>query len=126
VFRVASSNVPPALVSMLGLLELRDKSVLALPAKSQRRISVKRGEGPAETVERAKDGSVWRLGEGMSGQVSAARVAALGRSELRHLLHTGHAGRCPEVHQRDLPAQVGQAHALALDIDQRHVGGVRF
>lgn len=77
VFRVASSNVPPALVSMLGLLELRDKTVLALPAKSLRRISVKRGAGAAETVERAKDGAVWRLGEGMSGQVSAPRVSAL-------------------------------------------------
>ena len=77
VFRVASSNVPPALVSMIGLLGLRDKTLLALPAVSLRRIALKREGQPAETVERGKDDSVWRLGGGMTGKIVAARLEAL-------------------------------------------------
>ncbi|MEI7902184.1 MAG: DUF4340 domain-containing protein [bacterium] len=77
VFRVASSNMPPALVSMIGLLGLRDKTVLALQPQNLRRITVKRGEGVGETVQREKDGAFWRLGEGMSGQVSKERFNAL-------------------------------------------------
>ncbi len=77
VFRVASSNMPPALVSMAGLLGLRDKTVLALQPKSVRRITVRRGEGAGETLQREKDGAVWRLGEGLSGQVSKERLDAL-------------------------------------------------
>jgi len=78
VFRVASSNVPPALVGMIGLLSLRDKTVLAVPSASLRRITVKRGVGgPLETVERGKDDSVWRLGRGMTGKIAAARLDAL-------------------------------------------------
>lgn len=77
VFRVASSNVPPSLVSMLGLLTLRDKTVLALPSASLRRLTVKREEGQSEMVERLKGDSVWRLGEGVSGKIAVDRVNAL-------------------------------------------------
>ena len=75
VFRVASSNVPPALVSMIGLLGLRDKTVLALPADSLRRITVKRAAG-VETLQRESGGAVWRLGEGVTGKVAADRLSA--------------------------------------------------
>ena len=77
VFRVASSNMPPALVSMAGLMGLRDKTVLALKTPSVRRITIKRVEGAVETVLREKNGAAWRLGEGMSGQVAKDRLNAL-------------------------------------------------
>ena len=75
VFRVASSNVPPALVSMIGLLGLRDKTVFALSADSLRRISVKR-VGGGETLQRESGDAVWRLGEGVTGKVNAERLGA--------------------------------------------------
>ena len=77
VFRVASSNVPPALVSMIGLLGLRDKTVLALQPPSLRRITVRRGEGAGETVQRENEGAVWRLGEGKAGRFSKEHLNAL-------------------------------------------------
>ncbi len=76
-FRVASSNVPPALISMIGLLGLRDKTILTLPAASLRRITLKRDGQPAEAIERGKGDSAWRLGEGMTGQIVDARLDAL-------------------------------------------------
>ena len=75
VFRVASSNVPPALVSMIGLLGLRDKTVLGLSADSLRRISVKRAAG-GETLQRESGDAMWRLGEGVTGKVNADRLGA--------------------------------------------------
>ncbi len=77
VFLVASSNMPPALVSMLGLLGLRDKTVLALAPGSIRRIAVKRS-ATAETdvLQREEGGTVWRLGEGKTGKVAAGRLAS--------------------------------------------------
>lgn len=77
VFRVAASNVPPALVSMVGLLSLRDKTVLALPKESLRRITLKREGGAAEAVERETGAAVWRLGEGQSGRLMPERLSAL-------------------------------------------------
>jgi hypothetical protein len=77
VFRVASSNMPPALVSMIGLLGLRDKTVLAIKSQSIRRVTVRRGEGAGDTLQREKDSAVWRLGEGLAGQVSKEHVSAL-------------------------------------------------
>ncbi len=77
VFRVAGSNMPPALVSLVGLMGLRDKTVLALKPSSVRRITVRRGEGSAEILQREKDGAVWRVGEGVSGQVAKDRLSAL-------------------------------------------------
>jgi hypothetical protein len=77
VFRVASSNMPPALVSMIGLLGLRDKTVLAIKSPSIRRVTVRRGEGVGDTLQREKDSAVWRLGEGLAGQVSKEHVSAL-------------------------------------------------
>ena len=77
VFRVASSNVPPALISMIGLLGLRDKTVLALPSESLRRITLKRDGGAVETVERLNGDAVWHLGEGSAGRIAAERLNAL-------------------------------------------------
>ena len=76
VFRVASSNVPSALVSMIGLLGLRDKTVLALSADSLRRITVKGSAGGTTTLQRESGDAVWRLGEGMTGKVTADRLSA--------------------------------------------------
>ncbi len=77
VFHVASSNVPPALVSLIGLLGLHDKAVLELSADSVRRITVKRqGGGAGETVRRDAGSLVWRLGEGMTGHVASERLGA--------------------------------------------------
>jgi hypothetical protein len=76
VFHVASSNVPPALVSLIGLLGLRDKAVLDLAADSVRRVTVRRqGEGSGETVQRDAGSLVWRLGEGMTGRVVPEKLA---------------------------------------------------
>ncbi len=75
VFRVASSNVPPALVSLSGLLGFRDKAVLGLLAGSVRRIAVRRGE-TGESLQRADGEEAWRLGEGMRGRVESERVAS--------------------------------------------------
>jgi len=77
VFRVASSNVPSALVSSAGLLGLRDKTVLALQAESLRRITLKWERGGAEAVEREAKAAVWRLGEGVSGRLVPERLSAL-------------------------------------------------
>lgn len=74
-YLVASSNMPPALTSMVGLLGLRDKTVLAFPEGSVRRITVKRGaSGGSEVLQREK-GGVWRLGEGKTGKVASDRLA---------------------------------------------------
>ena len=75
-FLVASSNMPPALVGMVGLLGLRDRTVLSLDADSVRRISVKRAAGAGVTLQRESGSAVWRLGEGVTGKVNAARLAA--------------------------------------------------
>lgn len=77
VFRVASSNVPSALVSQAGLLSLRDKAMLVLSAKSLRRITVRGGQGVIASVCRDQDRSAWRLGEGQSGQLNADRLGIL-------------------------------------------------
>ena len=77
IFQVAASNMPPALVSMHGLLGLRDKTVLALPRTSLRRITVKRGEGPPITVERNNGDTIWRLGGNSTGRISVEPLNAL-------------------------------------------------
>ena len=75
VYIVASSNIPPAFVSMIGLLGLRDKTVLALQEKSIRRISVKRASGNGEVLVREKDDPAWVLGDGVTGKVNAERLS---------------------------------------------------
>jgi len=77
VFRVAGSNVPPALVSGAGLLGLRDKTVLALQAERLRRITLRREDGSFEAVEREAKDAVWRLGEGVPGRLVPERLSAL-------------------------------------------------
>ncbi|MDR2850049.1 MAG: DUF4340 domain-containing protein, partial [Verrucomicrobiota bacterium] len=77
VLRVATSNVPPALLRLGSLLELRGKTMLALPRATLRRIAVKRGGAPAATVERERGDAPWRLGEGSAGRISDGRLAAL-------------------------------------------------
>jgi len=76
-FRVASSNMPSALISMIGLLGLRDKTMLALPSDSLRRITFKRTDGVAETVERGKSDPLWHLGEAVTGRIVVSRLDAL-------------------------------------------------
>ena len=77
VFLVASSNVPSAFVSMIGLLGLRDKTVLSFSAESLRRITVRRTQGgDGETLLRESGGTVWHLGEGLTGKVDAVRFAS--------------------------------------------------
>jgi len=86
VFQIASSNLPPALVNMAGVFSLRDKSVLALPRASLRRITVKRDDAPAVvTVERDSGEALWHLGEGSSGRIAEAPLHALtaGLEDLR-------------------------------------------
>lgn len=77
VFRVAASNVPSALVSTVGMLGLRDKTVLALPERSLRRITLKRGRAQADVVERSGPDAAWRAGEVSPGKVDAARLSAV-------------------------------------------------
>jgi hypothetical protein len=77
VFRVASSNVPPALTGLGGLLGLRDKTMLALPRASLRRITVKRNGEPSPAVERDSGDAAWHLGEGHAGRISAERLDTL-------------------------------------------------
>ncbi|MDD4101936.1 MAG: DUF4340 domain-containing protein [Kiritimatiellae bacterium] len=77
VFRVAASNVPSALVSTMGMLGLRDKTVLALPASSLRRITVKRGKSQDVVLERLNQDAAWRVGDGVAGSVAEARLNAL-------------------------------------------------
>lgn len=74
VFHVASSNVPPALVSMVGLLGLRDKTVLALPAASMRRLTFRRQGGVDEVAERVNGDKVWRFAEERAGLLTAERT----------------------------------------------------
>lgn len=76
VFLVASSNMPPAFVGMVGLLGLRDRTVLALASASVRRISVKWAAGASVTLQRESGAAVWRLGEGVTGKVNAERLSA--------------------------------------------------
>lgn len=77
VFRVASSNVPPALVSISGLLGLRDKTVLALSQASLRRIIIKRNGEPPAAVERGGSDASWHLSEGCAGRIVPTRLNAL-------------------------------------------------
>ncbi len=77
VFRVAASNMPSALVSTIGMLGLRDKTVLALPERSLRRITVKRGKEQTEIVERNSQDAAWRAGEGSPGKVDSERLHAV-------------------------------------------------
>ena len=51
VFVVASSNMPPQLTRRTGVLDLAERTLLALPAQSIRRVTVK-GAGRQEAVER--------------------------------------------------------------------------
>jgi hypothetical protein len=75
-FLVASSNMPAALVSMVGLLGMRDKTVLALPEESLRRITVKRSLPPgADVLQRESGTAVWRIGEGQTGTVEQGRLS---------------------------------------------------
>ena len=76
VFIVASSNVPPALIGMTGLLGFHDKTMLSFPANSLRRIVVKQatGGGGNATLQRESGDAVWRLGEGGTGRVNAERL----------------------------------------------------
>jgi hypothetical protein len=74
VFLVASSNVPPAFVGMIGLMGLRDKTVLSLPAESVRRITVRRANGECSMLQCEQGSSVWRLGEGVTGKVNGAHL----------------------------------------------------
>jgi len=78
VFVVASSNVPSAFVSMVGLLGLRDKSVLSVPVASVRRIVVRRSwEGNAvQQLQRESGTAAWRLGENATGGVDAVALDA--------------------------------------------------
>ena len=52
VYHVASSNVPPALLSGLAALGLCDKAVLSLADGAIRRVTVKRPDGTTETLQR--------------------------------------------------------------------------
>ena len=77
IFRVAASNMPSALTDMRGLLGLHDKTLLALPRASLRRITVKRDDEPPAIVERNNGDATWHLGGTSSGQLSAERMNAL-------------------------------------------------
>ncbi len=65
VFVVASSNMPPQIIRKSGVLELADRTILALPAHTIRRITVK-GPDRQETVERkgGKGDEQWVAGAG--------------------------------------------------------------
>jgi hypothetical protein len=77
VYRIASSNLPPALVNMAGVFSLREKSVLSLPRASVRRIAVTREGTPAAIVERASSEALWHLGDGTAGRIVDERLQAL-------------------------------------------------
>lgn len=77
VFHIATSNMPSALVSTIGMLGLRDKTVLALPERSLRRITLKRGKAQADVVERGGPDAAWRAGEVSPGKVDTARLNAI-------------------------------------------------
>ncbi len=76
-YRVAVSNLPPALVSMAGVFGLRDKSVLSLPRASLRRIAVLRDGVSVLAVERVSGEAPWHLGDGTAGQIVEERLQAL-------------------------------------------------
>jgi len=77
VFHVAASNVPSALISMMGMLGLRDKTVMALSESTQRRITIKRWKARPDIVERLNRDAAWRVGEGVSGKVATERLDAV-------------------------------------------------
>jgi hypothetical protein len=76
VFLVANSNVPPAFVSMVGLLGLRDKTVFSLSAGSVRRITVRRSGGGGRCSRRRRRRGV-AAGGGVTGKVNAG-ISACG------------------------------------------------
>jgi hypothetical protein len=76
-YHVARTNLPAALVSSAGVLSLCDKAIVRLPPDAIRRISVRReGASAAETLRRDSGAAVWRLGEGVAGQIAEEAVAA--------------------------------------------------
>jgi len=78
VFVVAASNMPPQIIGNVGVLELVDRTILALPAQTIRRITVK-GPGRQESVERkGGDGDgQWVAGAGTADAEVLKTWAAL-------------------------------------------------
>lgn len=79
-YRVAASNLPAVFLSQVGLMSLRDKTVLALPETTVRRITLKRADGTVETAQRDSATGVWRPAEGQTGVLSAERLGRLLKS----------------------------------------------
>jgi hypothetical protein len=73
VFVVAATNLPPALFSPEGVLELVDRTVLSLPAVTVRRLIVRRGNESWD-VQRAATGEGWQAADGR--EPDAAAIAA--------------------------------------------------
>jgi hypothetical protein len=63
VFVVAATNLPAALAAPDGLLGLVDRTVLALPATTVRRLAVRRGH-ENWSVQRAANGEGWEAADG--------------------------------------------------------------
>ena len=79
-YRVAASNLPSVFMSQDGLMSLRDKTVLALPETTVRRVTLKRADGSVETAQRDSAADVWRLADGQTGVLSAERLGRLLKS----------------------------------------------
>lgn len=76
-YYVATSNLPSALVTRMGILSLCDKTLLSLAPESVRRIVTKRGRAAPESIERSTAEASWRVGEGTPGAVLVESVTGL-------------------------------------------------
>ena len=70
VFVVAVSNLPAAIVQAGGMRGLVDRTVLALPAATVRRLAIRRG-GDSWTVQRAANGEGWEAPAGREPDLRA-------------------------------------------------------
>jgi len=69
-FYVAGSNMPPVMIRSEAMLDLRDKSLLALPKESISRVTIKRFGQTAFSVEYVKEDGMWHPAAGeISGKL---------------------------------------------------------
>ncbi len=72
-YHVASSNIPPALLSRKGVVALYEKRLFKVEPESVRRITIRQGK-VRQTVERAGASQPWHLGDGTQGELDEKGV----------------------------------------------------
>lgn len=84
VYRVAASNLPPAVLHEAAACALRDRAILGVATSCVRRLSVRR-HGAAEAVERTPEEAAWQVAGGASDRVASSEGVATWLKLVSHL-----------------------------------------